>query len=351
MKSLEEKLRMQQDQARANEARKALDQGDAVKAVSLVGQISNFLPQNLITLMSVIGFHSEQKRLAARATELFHQTLTLCPGVNSLTSSALWVRNPNRVHVLPDRLRQSIDHRRRQFDPGWNGIWQNDGIGPANQTLALKSKRPDEIHDVEMCLTMATQAGNWGPWLKRYHALGGSSDDPRFLKFWVSLIVKGNRDPSFHDKMRLKKFTKYGNVMEVRSFLRKITPTKRSLKGKNPNLKMAHYALFLYCESEHLEHTAEDWMHIAKSALHLEQRIVARMVQRILAEMGPPPVAQEVFDELVQVYGPLPMTESLRDDIGFEHDPIWRGVYPQLPRQGTPQSILYAYSRGEIESE
>jgi hypothetical protein len=349
MNESEKKLRMKQDNVLTTQARIALDRGNPSEAVALIEQIINFLPQNLITLMSVITFHSEEVRLVTRATALFHRSIALCTNVNSLLGAALWAKNPNRARVIPQRIKETINQHRRTLEPGWDGVWHDGGIGPANKTLNLLKKDPSEVFDPEDCLTAATQASDWGPWLSRYHGLGGSSDNLRFIKFWVAKTVKGKRPPTYYDKQMLKKFAARGPVPEVRSFLRNITPTRRGLKGKNPNEKMAHFALFLYCECERLEHTIEDWVHIAKSAIHLNQRIVARIVQRVLAEMELPAEAKEVFVELERVHGPLPVTKSAREDLGYQYEPKLRELSARLPAQGSPYSILYAYARQEID--
>jgi hypothetical protein len=76
--------------------------------------------------MGVIGFHSNYIPLKKRALALFYKHLKLCTNVNTLRDSALWLKNPKRSHILPDKLRIAIDAQRKKLEPGWDGIW-NDG--------------------------------------------------------------------------------------------------------------------------------------------------------------------------------------------------------------------------------
>jgi len=225
MNNEEKKLQRQQDQARVDAARKALDEGNAKKALSFLDEVSECWSQNLITLMGVVGFHSEKVNLANRATSLFYQHLKLCTNVKILSGPALWLRNPKRARSIPLEFKLAIDNRRRQLQPDWDGVWLDPGLGSSNKIPIILTKQPNEVFDAKLCLGAAEQAKNWDPWIQRYQALGGDCSDPKYFKFWAAKIVSAeHKKPSPKHKAMLKKFAASGDISEVRSFLRNITP-------------------------------------------------------------------------------------------------------------------------------
>lgn len=345
MNEMEIKLRRLQEQASATTARKALDLGNAAEALSIVEEATEFWPQNLIIFMSVIGFYDNQKVLVKRAYHLFRNQLAFCSNVNSLSQLVLWIRNPSRAKSIPNQLKEAIDRKRKEMQPDWDGIWVDGGTGPNNRSLAMKEKLPDEVHNTDDCLIMASQASNWGPWINRYCFLGGSTENKAYLKLMVAKAVSLSKSPTPRIKGLLRKFTKIGDISEVRRFLKNITPTHRSLKGIELNPELARYALYLYAECERLEHTAKDWVHIARSALYLNQRVLMRITHRILAEVERNADVDEVLEQLVIRNGQMMVTDSVRNDVGIQGNSIWESLYHRIPVNADARKILSVYSR------
>lgn len=351
MNEEEVKLRRQKEQAFALRARKALDGNNPTVALSLIEEVAEFWPQNLITILGVIGFHSRNEPLVKKAQHLFGTQLELCSNVNALTQVALWVQNPLRKKSIPIQLQHAINRKRKNLEPNWDGTWFNGGIASTNRSCALRKKCLDEIHDANDCLIVASQSANWLPWITRYRSLGGSTESPIYVKLMVAKAVSQEKEPTPRIKGLLKKFTKMGDVSEVRRFLRNITPTHRSLKGKrNPNFELACYALYLYGECERLEHTTEDWVHIAKSALYLGQDTLARIAQRILVESRGVPNVDEVLEQLFLKNGEIQVTKFPRNDIGIQANLVWQEFYARTPVNMNAGKIFSAYSRERITS-
>ncbi|MBU6231097.1 MAG: hypothetical protein KGI45_01075 [Patescibacteria group bacterium] len=303
MNDVDIKLRRRQEQASATAARKALDANNAAEALHLIDGAVEFWPQNLIIIMSVIGFHSQKRPLVEKAYRLFGIQLDLCSNVCSLVHLALWVRNPSRAKSIPYQLKEAIDRRRFKLEPDWDGKWVNAGLGPNNLSLALITNRPDDVHNPADCLTAASQTGNWFPWINRYRFLGGDSDDPAYLKLMVAKAVASGRTPKRYFKSMLKKFAHLGRIQEVRKFLIRITPTRSSLKGFDLNPDMAICALRIYSECERLQHTVDDWVHIANSALYLGELSVAKTAARVLIEHSGNPEVDKALARLNLVIG------------------------------------------------
>lgn len=342
----ENKLRKQQEYAITIASRRAINDGDPMGALLLAKRVPSFWPSHLITIMIIAhGQFSNRSSIFEQAMILFRKYVGLCAQPAHLTESALWVRNPIREKSLPIEFKSSIDDRRKFLEPGWNGIWEN----PASEQGLVLAKRPEEVFDTRTCLVAASQTRNWNPWLARYRALGGSFEHPRYLKILVARAVARDKEPSRGVKSMLKKYTKVAATEEVRAFLRHITPTKKR-KRRDPNWKLAKYALLLYCGLERLEYDIEDWMHIAKSALYLDYAAVQRISQRGLASLNRTPEAQRVFEELTAIHGIIPVTQCPKDDIGLQGNPIWENVYYLLPVDANARKILVAYSQRETSN-
>ncbi len=350
MNDKEIRLLRQREQASSNLARKALDNGDAATALSLIKCATQFWPQNLVIFMSVIGFHQHDRILVTQAYALFGKQLEFCTKPSALPQVALWARNPSRKKSIPDQLRDAIDRRRRELEPTWDGVWFDGGTAPSNQSLANLRKHPNDIHIASDCLVIANQVADWGPWVNRYCSLGGSLQNPAYLKLLVAKAVTASTSPTPRIKGLLKKFTALGDVSEVRRFLRSITPARSGAKGINPNLELARHALYLYGECERLQHTVEDWVHIARSALYLEETASARIAQRILAGVQKSPDVEKVLQQLTLMNGPILVTQSPRDDVGIRNNPIWESLCSRIPVNADAGKIFSAYSRSKISS-
>jgi hypothetical protein len=341
-------LRKQKELADARAARKALDHGNPARALSLVKNVENFWPQNLITLMGIIGFHSDKRDLVIRAHRLFNTQLQLCTKAGALIQLAAWAHHPKRSASIPTVLKEAIDRQWRTLDPDWDGSWDDGGTSASNKALAITKLDPSQVTSPDDCLLAVAQVGTWGPWLNRYHQLGGSTENPQYLKIIVAKAVSRELGPTARIKGLLKKFTQVGKVSEVRKFLRHITPTHDSPEGINPNHKLAEYALMLYCHYSRIEHTLDDWVHIAESALHLDHYVVARTVQRILVDYDDDPRADVILRRLAHKYGPISKTGSPRDDIGPKGNPIWGNIFPLIPVNEDARKILASYSGLEL---
>lgn len=351
MKDTSERIRKQQEQASALAARRALDEDNPTKALLLAAQVTEFWPQNIVTLLAIIGFHSQDHSLVRQAQTLFATQLKLCTNAKSLVQIGVWMDNPRRKKSLPDYLRTALDTQRKMLEPDWDGKWVDPGLASSNKALTIINKHPSEVHDPIDCLIAASQVGNWDPWIRRYDELNGSHEDPRYLKLMVAKFVPSAERPSYRIKDLLKKFTRTASAPEVRRFLRSITPTRATAGEKSPNPYLAYYALFLYCECERLEHTVMDWVHVAESALFLDHYTVARAVQRILAEAELDPAAELVYARLVQKNGQIQRSLSPLADIGPRGSPIWQSIYHRIPVNTDAAKILSSYSRRELDSE
>jgi hypothetical protein len=350
MLSKKKGLHGKQQEMLANAARVALDDNRPGDALSLVERASGFQSKNLITILGVFCTHpTEQVRVWAFT--LLRKNLAECSDPTQLVQAAFWLRNPKRSYFLPEELNQLIDGRRKELEPVWDGMWQNPGLNEANVALTILTKRPEEILNIDDCIIAASQARNWYPWLARYRALGGSPENPKYLKLWVKKFASQNRTVPPKVKKQLQRFCEIGLTEEVRAFLRSITPSHKSKKseGRNLNPELAKYALLIYCGCERLELGVEDWVHIAKSALYLKHSMIQRIAQRGLAVLQRPPSAHQVFEELRVINGDIPITNSAKEDIGLRGNPIWQSVYHLLPVDANARRILVAYSISEAE--
>ena len=343
-------LRNQQQVILVNAARKALDNGRPIDALSLIERVPDFWQQNLITIMGVFVFQANSHEIKKWALTLLHKHLELCTKPTGLFPAAFWIRNPVRESQLPSELKILIDSKRKSLELDWDGIWHDPGVGDSNIALAILAKRPEEVFDANACLVAASQIQDWNPWLARYRALGGSLEDPKYLKIWIARTVKRKKEASPKVKEMLRKYSQVGNVGEVRAFLRHITPVTRSRKGRDPNWELAKYALLVYCGWERLGHDVGDWVHIAKSALYLRHTMVQRIAQRGLAGLERTPSAHRVLEELTAINGEIRITSSAKRDIGVRGNPIWQSVYHQLPIDANARKILIVYSRSEVEA-
>lgn len=350
MQVISEKDLHKQQEILVNTARKALDEGRIIDALSLVERVSDFWPQNLITIMGVFCSRPTDE-MKKWAFSLLKKHLEQCSRSINLVGAALWVRNPKRSLWLPDELKQSIDDRRRALEPDWDGVWQDPGLDGA-RVFALLSKEgcPEKVFDKGICLIVAGQSSDWRSWMSRYLVLGGSAENPKYMKVRIAKAVESWEKPSLELKKMLRRYCEIGNVCEVRAFLRNITPTRKSRKGKNPNKGLAMDTLLAYCSWERLEHEVEDWVHIAKSSLYLKHNMIQRIAQRGLAGLERPPSAHQIFEKLVAINGEIRVTNDAKSDIGPAGNPIWQSVYRLLPINGNARKILLSYSKYEMEA-
>ncbi len=341
-------LRGEQENAISIAARKALDKGSTITALSLLESATIFLPTNLMTIMAALSFQSSDKGLMPRATTLFHRYLALCKNTNSLASCAIWSKNPSRERSIPASIKKAIDDRRRELEPNWDGVWQDPGTGKANISLVVLGKDPMEISDPALCLIAASQTRDWIPWIERYLELGGDPNNPKYLKTWASrgVILKGK--PSKLLVRMLREFTMVGNVEEVRKFLRRITPIRDHVGVKSPNYRFARFALLFYCQCERLEHTIEDWVHIAKSAMYLNLPIIERIVEQILTGKTLPIATKKAFGQLIAQNGVIRVAHGKEENVSFGKNPLWNEVEKFAPINSDARKVLATYSRGEI---
>ncbi len=353
MKSEEEKLREQRETALAAVARKALDKGKVEEALSVIGKISGYRAENLITLLGIIGFNCEQGSWMARASRLFDHQLRQCSQPQTLVQVAQWIRNPVRSRSIPPQFKDAVDNRRKKLEPRWDGHWENPGVAPSNKALEISKKRPEEVFDPKECLIAAGQCGNsWGHWIHRYETLGGNTEDPIYLKMVVSKAVNHNVESTARIKGLLRKFVSKGKAATVRSFLRNITPTHGAAEGTDPSLEMARYALPLYCQWNYWTHTMEDWMHIAESALYLDQFVITRLLQHILlCEGGMSEQGEEILQRLNRRNGVVDILCSVREDKDLFLDPVWEIVYSSVHTNADAKKILAAYCKQKIDSK
>lgn len=328
-------------------AREALDEGRPIDALSLIERVSDFFQQNLITIMGVFCCNPTEE-LKRWALILFKDNLAKCSKSGALLPAANWVRNPKRSWFLPREFKQLIDDRRRIIEPDWDGTWDNSGI-KGTPELLNKEICPEKIVDLEICLGIAGHASNANPWLSRYLALGGSDENSKYLKIMIAKVATfRGQEPSSELKRMLRRYCEVGNVFEIKKFLRHITPAKKSRAGLNK--KLSRYALLVYCSCERLEHDAEDWMHIAKSASYLKHKMIQRIAQRGLAGLERTPSVHKFFKELEAINGEIYVTNNAKEDIGLKGNPIWQSVYNLLPVNGNAVKILLSYSKYEIET-
>lgn len=340
------KLRRLQEQNTVIAAREALDVNKPKQALSLLEGLSEFWPDSLVVCLSVIGYHTTEVELVRRAHSIFHQHLEWCTNHKTLIQVGLWSRNPVRSEKIPELYRNAVDVRRKTLDPTWDDVWINHGAN----TNPISKKDPSEITDPKECLIGASQVRNWRPWIERYFALGGSNENPAYIKLVVSkAVARENQKPSPRDKGLLRKFTELAAVTDVRKFLRNLTPTRDIKDKKCPNREMARLALCLYSECKRFERTVEDWIHIAKSALFLDHFEVARLTQRILIEVNDSNLADEVLGQLTLKYGPIRVTESLKNGIGngMRSNSIWSSLHHRVPVDGNAKRITQSSSSQE----
>jgi len=349
MEQTEEGLRIQQEKLLMDLARRAMDEGDHEAALNMVQRATRCWEHCFVTLLSIVVFGKQDEHKQV-ATELYIQQLQWCQNINSLRGTALWMRNPVRAYLIPPHHSNALDERRKALEPGWNGVWEEFGRTGSQVAIAITKKNPREVKTPEECLIAISNAGDWIPWYKRYRELGGDTNDPKFLKVWVAkaAIKKSGRPKEFVIKA-LRDFTHTASIVEVRKFLRKLTPSTEYLGKKKLNRNLSRHALLLYCECDRLEHTQEDWVHIAESAMYLQLPDIERMVQRILAESERDIEAQAMFEKLVERNGVIQVTNDVLRDIGLRGNPIWNSPCTRTPVNGDARRILKRYSSYEIE--
>lgn len=347
--SVSEKRLNAQQSLLVTAARKAVDEDRPIDALSLLERISGYWSQNMITIMSIFCSHPTSD-LRRWAQDLFIKHLDRCTRATDLLPAALWVRNPKREAWLPREFIRAIDEKRKVLEPDWDGSWNNKGYEGSRVTLTLvKDKQPWEVFDPDLCLTAASQSPDWESWLTRYRALGGSTEDHRYLKIRIAIAVRRWERPSSELKKMLRLYSEVAPIHEARKFLRNITPIRKSLGNPRPNFPLCRHALLVYCSCERLNHNIDDWVHIAQSAMYFKLTIIQRIAQRGLGGLERPPLVQQVFDELVAINGHIPVTRSPRNDVGITRNPIWQSVYRLLPIDANARRILISYSKLEAE--
>lgn len=325
-------------------ARKAMDDDSPFEALKLAERVTDFSTANLITIMSVFCAHPTI-HLKNRAFVILRRQLARCSRPIELIPAALWIRNPKRSYFLPKDLQELIDKRRRELESDWNGIWENPGM--KGSVALYKRKSPQEVYDPDDCLTVASQARDWNPWLMRYLALGGNANDTRYLKIRIAIAASTRpKKLSSEVKRAIWQYCENASAGNIRKLLRSITPTKETHERRLSPL-LARYALLSYCSCEKLEYDAEDWVHIALSSNYLKLPKIRRIAQRGLASAERTPSAQRMLEELIAIDGEIRVTGNAKEDIGFGGNPIWQSVYKLLPIDANARKILMSYARFE----
>jgi len=346
---MSEKDRNKQQKILVDSARKAMDEGRVIEALSLIERIPNFWTGNIITIMITFCTHpTDDEKMWAYA--LLRKHLKKCSDAAGLVSAALWVDNPKRSRWLPIELKQLIDGRRRYLEPDWNGIWDNQSAKSIPQQYSSnKHICPDEISNSDACLDLANQTSSWKPWIKRYLDLGGSTENPKYLKAMLSRAASKREGLSFKTKKMFHQYSKIEKAAKLRSFLRHITPARKSRKGYDINEDVAKYALLIYCSCERLEHGIDDWIHIAQSSLYLKHVTIQKIAQRGLAGSERTFSAHNLFEKLKAIHGDCAVTSDAKKDVGIKGNPIWDSAYKFLPIDGNAVKILLSYSKYELE--
>lgn len=348
MKDSKEKLLNRQQYILGVAARQAMDQDLIIEALDLIERITNFEQSIPVTIMQVFCCNPDAV-LEKRALDLFKDHLGRCLKPLDLTSAALWVRNPKREWWIRSDLKQMIDDRRKYLEPSWDGEWKNPGTkGCKVQNCLFEGKQPEQVFSPEDCLVAASQSGTKKDvWLSRYLTLGGSDKDEKYLKIKIAHVaVRPTQKIDAPIKQMLIDYCNVGDIRDVRRFLSRITPTKKSSSGLELNKQLASFALLHY-SSLQLEHSVEDWVHIAQCSIYLKHDVIQRIAQRGLATLERTPAAQKVFDELMNIHGKMPVSDNVVNDIGPAGNRIWQSVYKLLPIDRKASYILASYSKLE----
>lgn len=332
------------DQQITDVARKTLDEGNPINALELVSKISSFRPSALITLMIIALVKQDDSDVCREALRLFWEQVNQCPKVTTLIPAALWLQHPRGTFLSPG-FSQALAARRRQLEPGWNGTWENPGLAQA-AILELKDKHPDQVHDTGVCLALAAQSGCWQKWMKRYEDLGGNTDDPKYLKIYISKFFSSAKlklPPEV--KQKLRRYVEVVEEKSARAFLRRLTPTRPSLKGRKFNRSLAQSAMFVFVSSSNLRLDPEDWVHVAAAAFHVGDENIQRIILRTLFEMDRTPAMQTVFEQLIKLHGlPNPRITALEELRYRIYNPIWEQLIASTPVDANARMILARYS-------
>ncbi len=344
------KMQRTQEATLCTVARQTLDDGRPLDALLLVQRMLEFWSQNLITIMGALEYDLPPEK-HAWALALLTRELKRATRAKQLEPAALWARNPKRAW-LPIEVLEMLDSQRKSLEPDWDGFWQDPGREGSRMTIARFAGRcPEEVFDQDVCLDAANQVAQADVWLNRFLAIGGNSDDPRYLKSKVATSSKTGRPLSAHARADLRRFSEQGKVSEVRRFLTALsTPRTSRTSHGNIHRKTSEYALLVYCSCERLEHDANDWLHIAEGALRWRNPMMQRVAQRGLASLQRTPAAQRVFEQLVALNGVIPVTEHAKEDVGLRGNPIWDDIYTRLPVDANARSILLVYSKRELDA-
>ncbi len=343
------KLLRVQELTLCNVARKALNNAQPLEALVLIERLTEFWSQSLIVIMGTLE-HDLPPEKRSWAMELLRREINRTTSATQLEPAALWARNPKRAW-LPKSIRTMLDSHRRSFEPDWDGVWDDPGREGANKNLVrFASQCPDEVFDRDVCLMAANQSSQSELWLDRFLALGGSREDPQYLKTRVAKDIARGHPISQSARADFRLYTERAKVSDVRRFLKTLTTPRHDVAAKSVHKTTRAYALLLYCSCERLEHDAEDWLHIAHGALHQRNSVIQRVAQRGLATVTRSPTAQRVFEHLVELHGTVRVTKHAKDDIVIRGNPIWDELCTRLPVDANARSILIAYSKHELRT-
>lgn len=302
-----------------------------------------------IAMASLKSFDEDIHRNAVR---IFENQLMLFTRSVAFAHMWWWVSKRKRSSPNLEHFAALLCKRRLQLEPNWDGVWDNP-YQHQNDILRelVGTARVEEVTDPDLCLKIAAQVRkNQVPkWVQRYFDTGGRADNPQYLKFQIAKSYVHDRNVVPEDvKKALRGYVATAPVSEVRKFLRSMTPRRRGSGVLEPNKVLGRYALLVYSSCERINHTTEDWVHIAQSSLYCEHVQLQRIAQRGLAGCRRDTVAQNIFAELTRLHGEIRVTVDPRQDIGARGNPIWSRIYHAIPVNADARRILVSYSSAEI---
>lgn len=338
------KLLNKQRDALSRAARDALDDGRPIDALALIERLPSIDSADLVTVMEAIE-QDPPKHVATWAQKVFEKLLAQTVDVNQLTPGACWVYS-NKRRKFPREILDAINARRRKLDPEWNGVWHDSGRDGAERIRdTFAGKQPAEVFDTAVCLNAANQSNDAEPWLARYRELGGDVDAVLYLKTKISRAVHRKVPIPGEAYADLRRLCAVGPPHEVKRFLRNMVGRKRV---SGIDISFRSFALLMYCSFERVEHTVDDWVFIAESALLLRKRTLQCLAQRGLATCERTPTAQRIFEELIRRVGEVYVTQSARDDVRLQGNPIWDDIYVRIPVDANARSVLISYSQAAL---
>lgn len=336
-----------QEHLLSTEVRKLCEAGSFNESLKLLERFENFFSTNLVTLVKIYAFTLDEE-IKAKAILLFIQYTQKADTVNKLLNIAGYLTSL-RCASLDKVFLNTVSIRRFALEPGWNGEWVASSINGQVKMGLIINKKPHEVHDPDVCLDMAAQIKDHSLWIVRYFEIGGQENNPKYLKILIGFWATRNNAPPKNIKKALVRYIEIVNELEARRYLRNLTKLKTSKKRCVANMYIINMALHFYGSTKKFVLAEDDWVHIGKCSISLQNEVVQKLVLRNLAMIKRAPSTQLLFDELIKMHGFPNLKLGIQEDARIANNPVWDNIFLRLPVNADARRILMDYSGEEFE--